>query len=263
MRISCYNPLLKSEGDMQIWRLIDLGINTAFENMAIDEALLEAHVLGLTPPTLRFYEWYPAALSIGYAQSSLDVDRNKCLHLGIDVVRRATGGKAVLHQGELTYSVVSSSRFGLKGSVKETYRMLSEAIALGLRSLGVPASLEPGTLRSGPQTACFAAATPADLVCGGRKLVGSAQVRRGDSVLQHGSIPLDQDPRLLKLILPDAPPPNNLGEFLGRTPSREEIKEALIEGFKQCLGVEIIPCSLLPCEEELARRANRFSRLLG
>ncbi|HEY9766049.1 MAG TPA: lipoate--protein ligase family protein [Chroococcales cyanobacterium] len=249
---------------MQIWRLIDLGINTAFENMAIDEALLEAHVLGLTPPTLRFYEWYPAALSIGYAQDSLDVDRDRCLHLGIDVVRRATGGKAVLHQGELTYSVVSSSRFGLKGSVKETYRTISEAIALGLHSLGIPASLEPGTLRSGQQAACFAAATPADLVCGGRKLVGSAQVRRGDAVLQHGSIPVDQDPRLLKLILgPGAPAPNNLGEFLERTPRREEIKEALIEGFRRRFGVEIIPCSLLPCEENFARKGNPSNRLLG
>ncbi|MGE5707680.1 MAG: biotin/lipoate A/B protein ligase family protein [Bacteroidota bacterium] len=243
---------------MQVWRWIETGEKSAAENMAIDEALLEAHGRGLTPPTLRFYRWQPAALSLGYTQQIEDWPE-RCAPWGVDLVRRPTGGRAVLHQRELTYSVTISSRYGLQGSVRETYQRLSEALALGLTRLGLPATVQAGHLAPGRQEACFAVATPADLLCEGQKVIGSAQVRKGDCLLQHGSVPLDPDPQLSEALLGMQTP--SLSALLGRVPAWEDVMEALAEGFARSFGIQWEHSELLPEEETLARQKQERFRM--
>ncbi|MFO8060175.1 MAG: hypothetical protein R6U70_05930, partial [Bacillota bacterium] len=168
-------PGLKEEG--RTWRLIEDGAGTAAENMGVDEALLLSIARGESPPVLRFYRWDPPGLSIGYFQScAREVDEEGCRRYGFDWVRRPTGGRAVLHQHELTYAVVIDAGL-LPGSVNDTYRALSTALAAGLRRLGVAAELalgRPPTRRSRElsSAACFDSATPNEVAVGGRKVIG-------------------------------------------------------------------------------------------
>ncbi|MBP8620790.1 MAG: lipoate--protein ligase family protein [Firmicutes bacterium] len=180
-------------------RLVSHGPAKGKFNMAVDEAIQNAVRRGEVLPTLRFYEWEPACLSLGYFQDvGKEVDVASLHEAGVDLVRRPTGGKAVLHDDELTYSVAIPER-DLPGTVLETYKLLSEAIVNALRSLGVPAemvSLERGvTARDSrfQQAACFSAPSWYEVVAQGKKIVGSAQVRRGGIILQHGSIPFYMD----------------------------------------------------------------------
>ncbi len=177
-------------------------------NMALDEALLESVARGLVPPTLRLYSFDPPALTLGRAQPLADVALAACADAGVDVVRRPTGGRAVLHDRDLTYCVVLP--IAPDETIGDSYGRLSQAIARALSSLGMPAAIVPGSLdrtrsqathrqptaarrpgetRERPAN-CFAVSTVADLVVDGRKIVGSAQVRRHGFLLQHGSIRL-------------------------------------------------------------------------
>jgi lipoyl(octanoyl) transferase len=179
--------------------------------MAVDEVLLEGVVAGTTPPTLRFYQWQPACLSLGYFQSFDVVNLDGCRALGVDIVRRPTGGRAILHDRELTYSVaVPVAMLEHDGGVLPSYHRLSLALQDGLRALGVPATLAPvadasTTANHGP--VCFDQPSAHEILLHGRKLVGSAQVRRGGGLLQHGSILIE--PRIATLIaclrLPERP----------------------------------------------------------
>ncbi len=180
-------------------RLVSHGPAKGKFNMAVDEAIQNAVRRGEVLPTLRFYEWEPACLSLGYFQDAgKEVDVISLHEAGVDLVRRPTGGKAVLHDDELTYSVAIPER-DLPGTVLETYKLLSEAIVNALRSLGVPAemvSLERGVTARDPrfqQAACFSAPSWYEVVAQGKKIVGSAQVRRAGIILQHGSIPFHMD----------------------------------------------------------------------
>lgn len=164
------------------------------ENMARDEAIFEAVQRGAVPPTLRFFTWAPPCLSLGAFQSATEeVDAEACARAGVDLVRRPTGGRAILHDRELTYSVCASvAALGAGDSVLGSYHRISRALIAGLTTLGVPASLAP--LRGEPvrpdqhSAACFDVPSDYEVLAGGRKLVGSAQMRRGPHVLQHGSI---------------------------------------------------------------------------
>ncbi len=180
------------------WRLICSGRRPGAENMAVDESLLMSHASGDSPPVLRLYGWDPPALTIGYFQSHAgQVDEDGCRRHGFDWVRRPTGGRAVLHQHELTYAVVVSQGL-LKGSVLQTYQVLSMSLLSGLRCLGVDAELTEVRRvtrreRQLSSAACFDSATPHELAVDGRKVVGSAQVRQRGVLLQHGSVPLELD----------------------------------------------------------------------
>lgn len=174
------------------WRLlVDAPAGGAW-NMAVDEVLLEGVAAGAAMPTLRFYQWRPACLSLGYFQSYDVVDLDGCAALGVDVVRRPTGGRAILHDRELTYSVaLPASVLGHDGGVLPSYYRLSLALQDGLRRLGVPATLAPESAASGPTVhgpVCFDRPSAHEILLEGRKLVGSAQMRRGGGILQHGSI---------------------------------------------------------------------------
>jgi lipoate-protein ligase A len=193
------------------WRLLLDPPAAGAWNMAVDELLLEGVAAGSASPTLRFYQWAPPCLSLGYFQPFEVVDADACRRLGVDVVRRPTGGRAILHDRELTYSVaLPLSLLGTDGGVLASYRRLSLALERGLRKLGVPVVLAPESaakpaLDHGP--VCFDRPSAHEILLGGRKLVGSAQVRRATAILQHGSILIE--PRIDRLLaclrFPDHP----------------------------------------------------------
>jgi len=192
---------------MHDWRLINSGFQTGAMNMALDEALLHAVANGTSSPVLRFYRWQPATVTLGYAQSaSTDIDLDVCHQAGLDVVRRSTGGRAVLHDNEVTYSVIAPSVSGLFGnSVLNSYRVISEILQRALQQLGLSAKLVPGRPRGGQLNAtkavCFSTPSQYELVIDDRKVAGSAQKRHGQAFLQHGSIPLELDLDLLGRVL--------------------------------------------------------------
>jgi len=222
--------------------------------MALDEAIMQHSSSDEALPTLRLYGWDPPCLSIGYFQSvERDVDPAACLAKGIDLVRRPTGGRAILHHHELTYSVVLPARHPLgAGSVKESYQRISAGIFRGLALLGLQASLGRDRQTPNPSAACFDASLFHELTVDGRKVVGSAQVRRNGAVLQHGSVLLDVDCALLfsLLRLPDERRPAlvdsfrkrvvTLGEALGRRVFFEEVAQAIRRGFQEVLDVTFI-----------------------
>ncbi|MCX7643558.1 MAG: lipoate--protein ligase family protein, partial [Armatimonadetes bacterium] len=173
------------------WRLVYSPALPGSWNMAIDEAMLLAHAAGLTPPTLRLYRWQPPAVSLGRLQPFGAINETACRQLGFDIVRRPSGGGAVLHQHEITYSVVVNGKLCPHGSsVLSTYQWLAEGLKAGLKRLGVDISSPSTPCPTLPEIAtfCFARMTSADLSISGRKLGGSAQARKRNFLLQHGSI---------------------------------------------------------------------------
>ncbi len=188
------------------WRFIDSGDCSPAYNMALDEVLLDWHSRGLIPPTIRFYGWNPATLSIGYFQK---VDKEINLDVvnanGLGFVRRPTGGRGVLHDRELTYSVIVSEDYpNMPKTVTEAYRVISEGILEGFKLLGLDAYFsvpkteeERDSLKNPRSAVCFDAPSWYELVVEGRKVAGSAQTRQKGVILQHGSILLDIDEDLL------------------------------------------------------------------
>ena len=178
------------------WRLLRHGAATGAENMAVDEAVAQSIAAHLVPPTLRFYAWAPPCVSLGRNQAVAGVDLPACAARGFDVVRRPTGGRAILHTDEMTYSIIASPDDPLMhGYVLDSYLRISHGLVAGLRRLGIDAEEAPGTNRAGPDVsaACFEVPSAYEIVAGGRKILGSAQARRSTSVLQHGSLPLVGD----------------------------------------------------------------------
>jgi lipoate-protein ligase A len=239
------NPIKNFEGE-QVWRLIPLLEASGDVQMAIDKWLLEQHKSGQHPPTLRFYTWSPPAISLGYHQrqyppfwQNLIWKRKK-----LDLVRRPTGGRAVLHQGDLTYAVITS---GITGTRFQAYEKICQFLIQGWRSLGV--ELSYGTAGRGyiHNPNCFGTATSADLVLSnGYKLIGSAQLRTGEVILQHGSIRLQPDAELFTQVfgeesLPTMELPGNL--------SLDKIITALINAACDCFAIKKIePKPLSPDE---------------
>ena len=238
------------------WRLLETGAGPGAWNMAVDEAMLEAHRQGLAPPTLRVYRWARPTLSLGYAQRLDGLDLAAPRAAGVDVVRRPTGGRAVLHAGDLTYAVVAS---GLPASVSASYRRIADALVDGLAGLGLAPAVVPGATRPGRSAACFASSTRADLVVDGRKVVGSAQLRREGAVLQHGTIYLARPAALAARVLPDEEGVADLADLLGAAPSFEGVRDALAAGVAARFGVALVPGALTPWEaDRAAARAQGF-----
>lgn len=190
------------------WRLIRSGPSTGACNMALDEVLLERVATGRSLPILRLYGWQPATITLGYFQrTELAVNLDACRSLGFDVVRRITGGRAVLHDREVTYSVISPERSVLfPGGILENYRVIARVLQQTLDSFGLKTSLAPGRSRScgnsaAQQSACFTAPATHELLHAGCKVTGSAQKRQGEVFLQHGSIPVELDPECLFRVL--------------------------------------------------------------
>ena len=230
--------------------------------MAVDEALLRGRIRASGAPTVRFYGWRPATVSLGYSQALDDtVDRGRCDALGIGLVRRPTGGSAILHdppEREVTYSVVArEGDFPGADDVLETYRVLGQGLAAGLGRLGVAAELVPLVRgRRDPSPAfCFRRAGAYEIAVGGRKLVGSAQRRQRGCFLQHGSVLLDADPARIRTVFPCEADPatamTTLADALGRSPGFDAVAEALAAGLAEALGAPLVPAGLSPDESAL------------
>jgi lipoate-protein ligase A len=229
------------------WRRVDDldAARTASAQMARDLELLDEVASG-APPALRLYRWSPPALSLGRFQDRGDVDTDACTRLGVEVVRRPTGGKAILHGADLTYSVAMARPEGPAGSVDGVYGTIAGALIDGLARLGVHAAVahHDGAAPTGDGPACFTSMQGADLRVGERKLCGSAQVRRRQgrgAVLQHGSILLDRlafdESALLRGAPPLAAATVTLRE-LGAPSDAREVADALVEGFRATLDVD-------------------------
>lgn len=217
--------------------------------MAIDIWLLNQHRLGLHPPTLRFYTWSPIAISLGYHQRQYPEfwQRLTWQEQPIDLVQRPSGGRAVLHQGDLTYAVVVS---GISGPRMQVYQAICEFLIQGWRSLGI--DLHYGQAGRGyiHNPNCFGTATGADLVTTeGVKLVGSAQLRRGSATLQHGSIRLTTDPTLFQQVFGVELPPLTRPIFHAQD-AIAQIEAALITAAHHCFGIELSPQPLTEAEWE-------------
>lgn len=237
------------------WRLITYGEFDPAFNMAADEAILEAHLAGEVPPTLRLYGWNPAAISIGYSQKISEAEIHSIIDHGLEVVRRTTGGRAVLHSDDLTYSFVGSSSSAdenvkshdqklLSTSVAAAYKEICQGLILAFETFDL--TLELGSSKSDYRANydCFRATTNADLQYAGKKMIGSAQLRRKNAVLQHGSILLDQDQNKMAEVYGGTKTEAtedrhaNLFEILNRTVSMRELEDAMKSGFSKAFAVE-------------------------
>ena len=218
------------------WRLIPLFTAPGNVQMAVDLWLFEQHQSGNHPPTLRFYTWSPAAISLGYHQRQYPESWQNLTWEGekLDIVRRPSGGRAVLHQGDLTYAIITS---GIRGDRFQVYQKICEFLLQGWRSLGV--ELGYGTSGRGyiHNPNCFGTATNADLVLpDGKKLIGSAQLRRDGVILQHGSMQLEPDADLFGQVF--GRESLNLAQ-LPKNLQRETIVEALIAAACECFAVQM------------------------
>jgi lipoate-protein ligase A len=247
------------------WRLVPYAIHGPAYNMAADEAILQCYLQGLVPPTLRFYGWDPPSLSLGHFQKiEGGVNLGNLSAGGFGLVRRPTGGRAVLHHHELTYSVVAGAKDGLPGNLAGSYLYISRAFVDTFGQFGVAGELHPKTTAEASSTgACFESPSWYELKVNGRKLVGSAQLRRGDSFLQHGSILLDfsADDLATVLQLPEGFTVNQLIKRLRQkvTSFRElgvmveptRLADAITDSFRNLYQLEFIAQPLLDIERQM------------
>jgi lipoate-protein ligase A len=251
------------------WRLINTRVSDGATNMAIDEALMQSVAKNRSPPTLRFYGWDPPCVSVGYSQSvRKEVDLERCRERGYTWVRRPTGGRAILHIDELTYSVVApQGEARVTGDIITSYRRLSLGLVEGLKTLHnsvVQADRMETISGLDKSAACFDVPSHFEVTAYGRKLIGSAQVRRNGVVLQHGALPLEGDVSRLVDVLVLTEPERvvlqdkllnraiALDEVVGRVVPFDETAEALTRGFETALNLEFTPGELTPFEREAA-----------
>lgn len=253
-----------------MWRLLITDPAPGPWNMAVDEAVARGAADGLSPTTLRFYQWQPGAVSLGRHQPLADIDRGQVERLGYGLVRRPTGGRAILHIDELTYSIAGRAEDeALQGAVLDSYNRLSEGLVLGLRRLGLEAAKAPATNRAGPDVSpvCFEVPSAYEIIVGPHKIMGSAQSRRGGYVLQHGSLPLHGEiTRLVEVLAVGEEAEREslrrtlhqraatVETLLGRRVTFWEAATVLIDGLSSALGIDLEPGDLTPAEFDLARR---------
>jgi lipoate-protein ligase A len=238
-------------------------------NMAVDEAILESVSSGSVLPTLRLYGWKPACLSLGFSQSIQDVDQERLAEFGWGLVRRMTGGRAILHTNELTYSVIASSHEALvAGTLLESYNRIAQGLLKALRNLDLPVEInefKPGLNSSAAGPVCFEVPSAYEITIHGKKLIGSAQARRKQGVLQHGSLPLygdlgritqvlnfmDESERqnAQKRLLERATTVENV---LSRNVTLEEAAQAFVRAFTDELHLDFVQGDLSKSEQDRA-----------
>jgi len=238
------------------WRLLKTGDHTAAMNMAIDRAILVANSEGEVPPTVRFYGWQPPAISIGYFQSlTEEVDLDHCQKYGVEYVRRITGGGAVFHEKELTYSIViPESHPQIPKNIMESYGRICGALVKGLSHLEIASTYMPIN----------------DIVSGGKKISGNAQTRKAKTVLQHGTIILDVDVDKMfsllrvpnekikdKMIADVKQRVTSLRHLLGSEPPFEKTAQAMKRGFEEEFSIKLVEGSLLQEEISLAKKFEK------
>ena len=250
------------------WRLLLDGAAPGAWNMAVDEALAESVAAGASPPVLRLYRWSPPCLSLGFAQPHGAADAPFCAAHGVAVVRRPTGGRAVLHHLELTYGFMAMlGRPPFSFDLQVAYRAICTALIEGLGRLDVEAQLsgapEEGMIRPTETIPCFVGPASGEVVVGGRKLVGSAMRRIGDAILQHGAILEGWDGALQAGCLglaDDAslrPVVVTLADLLGATPAPDVHAAAIVEGFRAAFSIEFDDSALSESEQVRAELLAR------
>jgi lipoyl(octanoyl) transferase len=251
------------------WRLIITQPASGAWNMAVDEAILESVGKQESLPTLRLYAWNPPCLSLGFSQPVKDVDQAALEQKGWHLVRRPTGGRAILHADELTYAVIAPLREPrVAGSVLESYFRLSQALLNALERLGLPARADKeynppkGAQSDGP--VCFEAPSNYEITVEGKKLVGSAQARRKEGVLQHGSLPICGDLTRITQVLAYSNEAirtqaaarllshASTAEGLGKSFTWEEAANAFSLAFSETLNIQFLAKYLTPAEKERA-----------
>ncbi|MCZ6636190.1 MAG: biotin/lipoate A/B protein ligase family protein [bacterium] len=264
------------------WRFLNTQFGNAFFNMAADEAVVRSVEKGDSSPTFRVYGWKPPAVSFGYAQRvRREIDPQACQDKGIDIVRRPTGGRAVLHWNELTYSVLCRADDPLLGgTIQEAYRKISTCLVAGIQHLGIDAQFEPRrqTIPS-PRgkdltLPCFSSTAQYEIILNGRKLLGSAQKRFGPMLLQHGSLLLGPEHKQIVDLIPAKKETlktrfrtelethtTSLYEVLNRPVSFKEIATALRRGLLETLHITLMDAPLSKAETESAERlvAEKYS----
>lgn len=269
------------------WRLLLSPPADGPRNMAVDEAILLAVAEGRAAPTLRFYAWSPPCLSLGYAQPLDDVDLGRLSARGWGLVRRPTGGRAILHTDELTYSIIAPmDEPRVTGGVVESYRRLSAGLLRGLELLGLAARADkrpddgrqttdddwpPSAGRHPSSTVtlpvCFEVPSDYEITAGGRKLLGSAQVRKRGVALQHGTLPLTGDiARICEALRFESEAERErvqarvrgrattMAEALGVDVTWDQAAAALGRGFEEALNLELLTGDLSGLETDCARR---------
>ncbi len=246
---------------------MDTGISDASCNMAVDEAIAEMALKGRVPPTLRFYGWVVPSVSLGCFQKTDEIDREYCNHRDIPIVRRPTGGRAILHGREVTYSFASRNNTlpCFSGSLLHTYGSLSRAFYTALKSLGIDvemkSSREKGRILTG-SALCFQSVSYGELSINGRKVIGSAQKRWKEGFLQQGSIQMKIDARLMERVFRNADAGKISLSMTGLTDhlptlSPDELKGAILRAFEEIFGVRLLPMGLTEEEKALTLRFQR------
>lgn len=238
--------------------------------MAVDESILLHIGRGESLPTLRLYAWIPACFSLGYAQPFADVDMDRLKARGWEIVRRATGGRAILHTDELTYSVIApNDEPRVAGTVLESYNRLAQALVLAVKNLSLPVEIKEGKNGNSADLnpVCFEVPSTYEITVNGKKLIGSAQARKKEGVLQHGSLPLtgdlsricealgfengsarrDATARLLARA-------TTVESALGRAVAWDTAAQAFVEAFEAQLGLTFRRGELSESESETADR---------
>jgi lipoate-protein ligase A len=251
-----------------IWRLIISSPSTGPWNMAIDEAILEAVMQNHVPPTLRLYSWHPTALSIGHAQPISEVNIEYLKDNGWDLVRRPTGGRAILHADELTYSVCAPlNGTHVRGGVIESYRQISQCLLRALELSGIEATAKPKVEQDRPLSkdpVCFQYPSDYEITFHGKKIIGSAQARKTNGLLQHGAIPLFGDiARIISALTFNSEEDRNNAKIRllsrattlqfarGKLISWKELALSIVTAFEEIMKIQFVRSSL--SKNELSR----------
>lgn len=264
---------------MNSWRWISSGFAGGADQMAMDKAVLE-HASEIGKPTMRVYFWKPYCISLGFHQSVKSIDMDRCRRDTIDVVRRPTGGRAVLHAEEVTYSVIIPKEHSFfSQNISDVYNKISMGLCAGIQKLGIPARLEKRSLdmrahyQSSLAASCFSAAARNEILVEGKKLVGSAQRNLAMGILQHGSILVDEAHLNLPDYLSQVPEAEKksmkdtiagktvtMRGFLKNAISYEEIVTGLKNGMAETLSISFEEGDLSEAERRIAESIeNEFS----
>ncbi len=243
------------------FRLINSGKSTPAMNMAIDEALLDSKM-----HVLRFYQWQPPGLSVGFFQNVKDeINLEQCKKSGVDIVRRLTGGKAVLHENELTYSIIMDENL-LPKSIVESYKIISQGILIALERLGLKAGMKEFLDEKPTSAICFNEPSYYEIIVNGKKIVGSAQTRKKGKVLQHGAVLIDINIEKYcslfntyseKSVGETIKRVTSLKKELSREISFDEVANAMKFGFEKNFKADFINSELADEEKELSEKLSR------
>jgi len=250
---------------MREWRFIDTGASDGFFNMALDEALLAGYEPGRSLPVFRLYGWNPPAISLGkFQQTDSVINLENCRADGISVIRRITGGGAIFHDEEITYSFVCPGSFAGTDSVKESYRKIGEFLIMTYRELGINASFFGEAATAGRAGFCFAGREFYDILIDGRKIGGNAQKRKRRVIFQHGSIPLRLNLGRIKKYFKNDVITGYSAVSLGEVKphvSAGRIKEIVKKSFRKTQGVEFVESGVSDSEMETAEKSAREKRI--